>query len=383
MSTQSQEVAQRTPQQQLAQTIEGDYFREQIAKALPTNVTVDRFTRALLTAVMQNPDVAKADHQSIILSAIRCAQDGLLPDGRQAAIAVFGGKAQYMPMIAGLRKALADYGWTMRTRAVREADDFAWTDEPQEIAHRQAPAGVIRGRLIYAYAIVTHKDGRRVQRVATVDEIYKRRDIARSKAVWEKWEDEMAEKTVGHMVFPEIPLSDLDEGRDRLARIVQAWEADPAKAVDAIYGPERETPALEAATDPPGEPGEPDASAEGAASDGGQAVSGEINPPSADGSSPDVDPGEDPSIEFGDTESALVGAEPPLKVPAAIIDQAAQTVIASHGLTIDAILEKADNDQWLLWALRGNLDLGPELSALELVIRERRPDLWAAREEVA
>jgi hypothetical protein len=315
----STDIRQRTPQQELARMIEGDYFREQIQKALPANVTVDRFQRALLTAVMQNPDVAKADHQSIVLSAV-----------------------------------------------VRDGDTFEWSEEPPTITHKPAPTG--DGALVYAYAIATHKDGRRIQRVVFPHEIEARRKQAKTQNIWKQWPAEMWMKTAGHMLFSEIPLGDLDQERDRLARIVNAWEQDPSQAVDAIYGP-----APVAGELPPAEmPVEGAAAALGPAAEpsGEQAGGGTDAPLDAAGSSPEpqLDDGEEPQIEFG--------------VPALVVEQAAGTFINSQSRTLGEVLEHSDADAWVRYVLAhpGTLSEA-EQSAVELVIRERRPELWAEREQ--
>jgi recombination protein RecT len=74
----------------------------QFAAALPKHISVEKFTRVALTAIQNNPDLAvKADRRSLFGACVRLAQDGLLPDGREAAIVMFGDKAQAMPMISG------------------------------------------------------------------------------------------------------------------------------------------------------------------------------------------------------------------------------------------------------------------------------------------
>jgi recombination protein RecT len=60
-----------------------------IQMALPAHITPDKFQRTVLTAAAQNPDLLKADRQSLILACYKAAQDGLLPDGREAALVTF------------------------------------------------------------------------------------------------------------------------------------------------------------------------------------------------------------------------------------------------------------------------------------------------------
>src|SRR5215472_9552133 len=89
----------------IAEAIEA--FTPQFQAALPDNIPVARFKRVLVTALNQNPELAKCNRHSLFLAAIKCAQDGLYPDGREAALVPFKGQAQYMPMVTGYRRLMA------------------------------------------------------------------------------------------------------------------------------------------------------------------------------------------------------------------------------------------------------------------------------------
>ncbi|MFS1538046.1 MAG: recombinase RecT [Candidatus Phlomobacter fragariae] len=81
-------------------------MQQGIAALLPAQVTPEQFTRTAATALIENEDLQKADKQSLVLALTRCAKDGLMPDGREAALVVrstkinnqFVKKAVYMPM---------------------------------------------------------------------------------------------------------------------------------------------------------------------------------------------------------------------------------------------------------------------------------------------
>jgi recombination protein RecT len=53
---------------------------------LPVHVTPEQFTRTAANALVENSDLQFADKSSLVLT--RCARDGLLPDGREAALMV-------------------------------------------------------------------------------------------------------------------------------------------------------------------------------------------------------------------------------------------------------------------------------------------------------
>src|SRR5262245_36987324 len=123
------------PRRQLAPLEE---FRNQLdartrsfAAALPSHIRPDLFQRATMTAVQLNADLLRVDRRTLFTSLMRCAQDGLIPDGRQAAIVVFNDKergqiAQYFPMIYGIRKLVQQSGEITRfeQQIVYEHDEF-------------------------------------------------------------------------------------------------------------------------------------------------------------------------------------------------------------------------------------------------------------------
>ena len=173
--------APATPAQALATRIDQDDFRTQIQKALPDGVTVDRFIRATITALFDKPEIAeKCDHGTIIQAAIKCAQWGLLPDGREAAIVPFGNTATFMPMIGGFRKIAGEHGWSIETHAVYSSDDFDYElGLDPTVRHRPARTGADRGELVAAYAICRHRDGRRLVEVMERDEVMRAKAVSR------------------------------------------------------------------------------------------------------------------------------------------------------------------------------------------------------------
>src|SRR5262245_31940685 len=104
-----------------------DGMEQQFRSALPAHIPVERFSRVVMTAIQNNGDlVSKVDRRSLWNAAMRAAQDGLLPDGREGAIVVYGSQAQWMPMIGGLRKKVRNSGEiaTWEVQVVHENDDF-------------------------------------------------------------------------------------------------------------------------------------------------------------------------------------------------------------------------------------------------------------------
>ena len=79
-------------------------------QSLPPQIPSAKFIRVAQTAIRQNPSLALLDRQSLYAAFHKCAADGLIPDGREAAIVPFGQTATYMPMIQGICKKARNSG---------------------------------------------------------------------------------------------------------------------------------------------------------------------------------------------------------------------------------------------------------------------------------
>ena len=64
----------------------------QFAAALPSHITAEKFQRVVMTVVQQQPDLMVADRRTLLASCMKCAADGLIPDGREAALVIFNTK---------------------------------------------------------------------------------------------------------------------------------------------------------------------------------------------------------------------------------------------------------------------------------------------------
>ena len=108
----------------------GDQFKA----ALPAHIPVERFMRVVMTAVQGNPDLIKMDRRALWAAAMKAAQDGLLPDGRDGAIVPFKGKPMWMPMIGGIRKKVRNSGematWDAYVVYENDAFEFELGDDP-------------------------------------------------------------------------------------------------------------------------------------------------------------------------------------------------------------------------------------------------------------
>ena len=245
-----------------------EQFRQSLGKEedglralLPSHISPEKFQRTVMTAVQADPDLLKADRRSLIMSCMKAAQDGLLPDKREAALVIFNTRqkdaqgqwisvkqVQYMPMVYGLRKKIlqsgevADLQTAVVYRAEVESGSFLY-EAGTEAMLRHRPMLELETAdddIVCAYSVATMKDGTKSFEVMRRSEINKVREQSQTGAThkrngeartpsgpWVDWFAEQCRKTVMRRHSKSLPQSgdivDVEAHDDALAsRTVQA-----------------------------------------------------------------------------------------------------------------------------------------------------------------
>lgn len=355
------EIVQRTPQQMLVATLRGDTFKEQLAAALPASVTPDHFVRIASTAVMNNADIADLERTSVLRSFMQCAADGLMPDGKEAAITPRRNRqagtveAVYVPMIGGYRKKAAEHGWTLRTAVVYENDTFEHkvVDGDESILHIPVRPGTPRGELIASYAIAKHRDGRKIMTVLHPEDIAKRRESAGTDKVWKAHPAAMWEKSAGRDLFGQLGLA---EGDAAVQRMLNADEFTHGEAAATLYGPQ----------DPPVKALAPAADAAPTSSASNQQADGAAQETSS-GAASSV-PGDDFADEPRDDDAPVATPDDALTDEVVEAGRQAALFTMPNGKHKDRALGEIFNDGdtgigYLKWALAQSWEDRPELRA--------------------
>lgn len=191
-----------------------------IETLLPAQVTTEQFIRTAATAMIENPDLQAADKKSLILALTRCAKDGLMPDGREAALVVrntkveasYIKKAVYMPMVDGVMKRARQSGQVTNivSKVVYASDEFEYVIDEFGEHLKHKPAFVDNDEIVKVYSFARLTSGEMVIEVMSRNEIERVRDIATSgkvNSVWDKWFDRMALKTVIHRLARRLPCA--------------------------------------------------------------------------------------------------------------------------------------------------------------------------------
>lgn len=157
-----------------------DAMIDRFENILPPHVTPQRFKQVVMTAVAAAPDLmavaaTNGGQHSIITSALKCASDGLLPDGREAALVPFNcrvskkgepdrweKRAQYMPMVKGIVTKMQQSPdcKEIRVNLVHANDKFHYAETNGETEFRHEPVLFgERGDVVGAYAFLRTTEG--------------------------------------------------------------------------------------------------------------------------------------------------------------------------------------------------------------------------------
>lgn len=196
-----------------------DYIKKmqgEIAKALPSVLTPERFTRITLSSLSTNAKLAQTTPKSFLGAMMTAAQLGLEPNTPlgQAYLIPYKNHGVLECQFQLGYKGMIDLAYrsgdvsTIQAQTVYEGDEFTY-ELGLEPKLRHVPAKTGRGQPVFFYAVFRTKDGGYGFDVMSVEEV---RDHARkySKAYgngpWQTNFEEMAKKTVLKRVLKYAPL---------------------------------------------------------------------------------------------------------------------------------------------------------------------------------
>ncbi|MCI5852277.1 MAG: recombinase RecT [Clostridiales bacterium] len=196
-------------------------YEDQIAKALPSVMTPERFSRIAMTAVTQNPELGRCTPRSFIGALLTAAQLGLEPNtplGQAYLIPFKNGRnggaleAQFQLGYRGLIELAHRSGElkSIEAHIVYENDEFEY-ELGLDPKLRHIPAMRDRGGIAWVYAIYHLNSGGFGFEVMSFDDIEahkKKYSKAASKGFspWQTSREEMAKKTVIKRVLKYAPL---------------------------------------------------------------------------------------------------------------------------------------------------------------------------------
>ena len=209
-------------------------MRDEFAKSLPGHITADKFVRTAQTAIALTRNIDRVKNpQSLMAACSKAASDGLILDGREAALVIdHQGDVQYRPMMRGLLKLAYNSGEikSIMVEPVRDSDVFEYSPTADDPIVHKIDLRQDRGEVYAYYALAKLKNGGMVHEVMSNSDVHRIRD--RSDAFkaykagkikstpWHTDEVEMGRKTVFRRLSKYLPSStDRDAFRQAVERI--------------------------------------------------------------------------------------------------------------------------------------------------------------------
>lgn len=213
-------VQAANPRQQKPMTVKdwlnSDQFKGEIAKALPSLCTPDRFLRVALTAMTKTPKLADCDPKTVLRCFLDCASLGIEPDNRRAYLIPFKTSCTLVIGYQGLVELARRSGMVAKLHADVVCEHDVFEANLGEITRHVVDYRRDRGQSYAVYALAVFKDGSQQCAIMPLAEIHRIRD--RSNAVksakqygketpWDTDFDEMAKKTALRRLCKLLPLS--------------------------------------------------------------------------------------------------------------------------------------------------------------------------------
>ena len=196
-----------------------DYIKKmqgEIAKALPSVLTPERFTRITLSALSTNAKLAQTTPKSFLGAMMTAAQLGMEPNTPlgQAYLIPYKNHGVLECQFQLGYKGLIDLAYrsgqvsTIQAQTVYANDEFEYALglEPKL---RHIPAKTNRGEPVFFYAVFRTKDGGYGYEVMSIDEVRthaKKYSKAYGNGPWQTNFEEMAKKTVLKKALKYAPL---------------------------------------------------------------------------------------------------------------------------------------------------------------------------------
>lgn len=191
-------------------------MESEIAKALPTVITPERFTRMVLSAISVNPKLAECSPKSFLGAMMTAAQLGVEPNTAlgQAYLIPFKNHGVMECQFQLGYKGLIDLAYRsgevsiIQAHVVYANDEFTYELglDPQL---KHIPATKDRGEPVAYYAMFKTKDGGYGFEVMSIDDVQahaRRYSKSFGNGPWQTNFDEMAKKTVLKRVLKFAPL---------------------------------------------------------------------------------------------------------------------------------------------------------------------------------
>jgi hypothetical protein len=229
----------------------------EISDLVPDQALRERLVAGFNIMVRSNPDILQVDRESLKNEFLKSCADGLVCDNTEACILPYRGKANYQPMIYGIRKRLRELGAVHHivSQLVYAGEKFSVdAADPFSVpVHEQNVFDEDRGDPIGGYAILFGADRKVMHR-----ELFSRKDLNSFKSAserqakkttpaWSQWAEEMYRKSMIRRAAKNVVL-DNDALRTMIERVDTLYDytPEPEMRMDPFKGRTIEQPPIQA-----------------------------------------------------------------------------------------------------------------------------------------
>ena len=178
--------------------------RQRLAKALPSNINIDKFEKTVYLAVRKNPAILECTKDSMFLAFVEAATMGLDPSVSNSCFFIPRSNkgVKELSMQVGYRTII---NWVMNSGLIADINvEVVYEGEEFEIIAGTSPAIIHKPNpdieknwenIRYVYGIANTVNGGKIWRYLDKKEIEKRRSKAKTEYIWKEWPVEMTKKT--------------------------------------------------------------------------------------------------------------------------------------------------------------------------------------------
>lgn len=200
------------------------------------HVTWAEESQFAIQSLQSNPKLALCVPATVQNSVINVAAVGLtlnsalgyaylVPEGVKQQDGTWRDECKLRVSYKGLIKIATDSGSIMLVKAeiVKEKDEFTYTGAFSLPEHRMNPFQD-RGKTIGVYCAAKTHQGDWIVDVMGLDDITKIKAAAKTKNVWDNWEDEMIKKAIIKRASKQWPKTDRDDRLDKAVAVINEYE---------------------------------------------------------------------------------------------------------------------------------------------------------------
>jgi recombination protein RecT len=215
----------------LTQRLTGDNFKNRLAVVAPQGFQVDRYVTMALDQIRGNLKNGKGLHPMSVLNSVYSAGSmGLSfnPAAKEAYLVPFGAVCTLIPGYKGLMKLCKNAGMEkMSAKVIYNDDQFTFDEVDGEVNYSYTPSfNEDRGHPICVLTVAYMDDGTKDIRVLPYHKVLKIKKAAKSKNIWNSYEEEMAMKTAIRKHCNQLPQSFDDPNLQQAIKIDEMFEAN-------------------------------------------------------------------------------------------------------------------------------------------------------------